>query len=155
MAVGVIMLLVVSSAYYPAGSDSLVGADAPDLELVNKYDEFSLKEFKGDYVLLSFWSSTDPRSRIANKAYNDFAGKRADDLKYVSVNFDPSSGVFEELIKVDGLSGSNQYHIDGMKNRIFSDYNLRQGYASYLVAPDGVVVAMNPTVDELSDLVES
>lgn len=154
MAVGVIMLLVVSSAYYPAVSDSLVGADAPNLELVNNYAEFDLRESDGEYVLLSFWSSTDPQSRIANKSYDGSLGKTDKNVKYVAVNLDPSTGVFEEIVKIDKLNASSQYHVDGDWSAVLGDYNLRQGYVSYLINPSGVIVAQNPTIEDVYSMIQ-
>lgn len=154
MAVGVIMLLVVSSAYYPAASDSLVGSDAPNLELVNNYAEFDLRESDGEYVLLSFWSSNDPQSRIANKSYDGSLGKTDKNVKYVAVNLDPSTGVFEEIVKIDKLNASSQYHVDGDWSAVLGDYNLRQGYVSYLINPSGVIVAQNPTIEDVYSMIQ-
>ena len=34
-------------------------------------------------------------------------------VEYVAVNFDPSSKVFEEIVKIDDLNADNQFHING------------------------------------------
>ena len=59
------MLLVFSSAYNEKAIDSRVGYLAPNFTVSNADTTVSLQDLKGNYVLLTFWSSADAQSRIS------------------------------------------------------------------------------------------
>ena len=147
------MLLIVPSAYYP--NDTIVGENAPNFEVANNDKVVELDKLRGRYVLLAFWSSTDPESRLANKAFNDLMMEEKGVLEYVAVNFDPSSKVFEEIVKIDALDATNQFHINGSNMPIVGEsYGLHGNFMSYLIAPDGEIIAQNPSAHDVKVLVE-
>ena len=147
------VLLIVPSAHYPTSANSLVGDDVPDLAVSNGNKSVKIGELRGSYLLLSFWSSTDPESRIANKAYNDLFLTENCNVKYVAINLDPSSTVFSEIVKIDNLDAVNQFYIDNAsKLSVSEDFNLRSGYVSLLISPEGEVIAQNPSVDYIKSI---
>ncbi len=142
-----------SSAYSPENAGTRVGSDAAGFAVTNDSNAISLQSLRGSYVLISFWSSTDANSRIANKMYNDFALNDNVQLNYVAVNFDPSENVFDEITNIDKLHKPAQFHVNnGEKSVFFEKYRLDEGYKSYLVNPDGVIIAENPTESDLIKL---
>lgn len=148
-AISAIVLLVDSSAYYPTTS-GCIGKDAPNFTVTNDSATIEIKKLNGHYVLLSFWSSIDPKSRIANKTYNDLIAATNSNVEYVAVNFDPSSKVFDEIVKIDDLNTATQFHIDSNTlSTIWDNYNLRDGYISILINPNGKIVEQNPSVENI------
>ena len=146
-------VLLFSSAYSPQNAGTRVGSDAAGFAVTNDSNAISLQSLRGSYVLISFWSSTDANSRIANKMYNDFALNDNVQLNYVAVNFDPSENVFDEITNIDKLHKPAQFHVNnGEKSVFFEKYRLDEGYKSYLVNPDGVIIAENPTESDLIKL---
>ena len=142
-----------SSAYTPANTGTRVGQDAAGFAVTNDSNAINLQSLRGSYVLISFWSSTDANSRIANKKYNDIASSDNAQFNYVAVNFDPSENVFDEITDIDKLHKPAQFHADnGEKSVLFEKYRLDEGYKSYLVNPDGVIIAENPTESDLIKL---
>ena len=142
-----------SSAYSPENAGTRVGSDAAGFAVTNDSNAISLQSLRGSYVLISFWSSTDANSRIANKMYNDVALNDNVQLNYVAVNFDPSENVFDEITNIDKLHKPAQFHVNnGEKSVFFEKYRLDEGYKSYLVNPDGVIIAENPTESDLIKL---
>ena len=142
-----------SSAYSPANIGTRVGLDAAGFAVTNDSNAVSLQSMRGSYVLISFWSSTDASSRIANKMYNDFALNNNVQMNYIAVNFDPSENVFDEITSIDKLHKPAQFHVnDNEKSVLFEKYRLDEGYKSYLVNPDGVIIAENPTESDLIKL---
>lgn len=118
-----------------ARADSIVQADLRD----------------GNYVIVNFWNSSDAESRRAANVYR--AWKRrvpAAKLKILGVNFDSSDGLFREIVRLDSLEPARQVHVDGpAADALRRDYGLRSGYGAVLIAPDGHIVATNPSDTDL------
>ena len=154
VASALVLLLVVPSAYSP--TDTIIGKDAPNFEVVNGNRVVEIEKLKGRYILLSFWSSVDPKSRLANKAYNDVAADETAAMEYVAINLDPSAKVFEEIVKIDGLNALNQFRPKADNTSLIEDgYGLRGGFVSFLINPKGEVVAQDPSIDEIKALVKA
>ena len=133
------------------------GYRAPSFELTALSDTSTtlrLADLKGQYVLLSFWSAADPMSRMRNMN-NDVIARRVDDalppdardtLNFISVNFDSSRRLVEEIAARDSLNLRDILLAAGPDSRrLRSDYHLIDGYRSYLIDPAGRVIARNPS----------
>lgn len=143
----VVAMTMTTESEYKTG----IGKPAPQLHISAADREIKLDEQKGDYVLLSFWTSTDAASRVATSEYNNWVAKHPEaDVSYLSVNFDRSEKFFREIVKRDGLNSAFQYHVSGDEaEAIRYNYALKDGYGTVLINPDGKIVAHNPTVEEL------
>ena len=89
----------------PTGGLS-VGDVAPDFRIESTSGEqypLKLADFKGRYVLLSFWASYDAQSRMQNVSLNNILRSDAPNVKMVSVSFDEYRSVFEETIRKDQI----------------------------------------------------
>ena len=60
------ILLVFTSAYYTTPADGRVGYQAPSLTMTTSDGTQSLSQLRGSYVVVTFWSSVHPESRIDN-----------------------------------------------------------------------------------------
>lgn len=110
----------------------------------------SLKDLRGHYVLLSFWSSADPVSRLRVKQYDTMAKAlpdKADSLIVLGVNFDRTRRLFDEIVKLDSLDIMHQLHASGNDaRRLMAEYRMKDGYQSFLISPDGSVLVDNPSI---------
>ncbi len=131
-----------------------VGDKAPQFMLSsNSEDEhpLSLDQFKGNYVLLSFWASYDAASRMQNVQLEKAVSKMSGQVKMVSVSFDEYRSVFDETIKHDKVNPANSYvELAGEKSPLFKSYNLKQGFKNYLLNPDGIIIAKDVKADEIA-----
>lgn len=101
----------------------------------------------GRYTLVSFWSSSEPQSRIDANRYAAFA-RTADATRFslVSVNLDTFGSLFREIVRRDRLDESAQCHAGGRQaGRIVDAYDMRHGLCSFLLDPQGRIVAVNPS----------
>lgn len=105
--------------------------------------------------MLNFWAGYDAPSRMENIRYARKLDKSGlENISLVSVSFDTNRKVFEEIVKRDGLNAATQfYDKDGSQSDIFDDYRLNKGFVSYLISPEGVIIAKNPNPEHLTKLI--
>lgn len=150
------MLLLTSSAYSePSPQVRPEKFEAPELELNNDNDTLSLSLMRGKYVLLTFWSSTDATSRVACNRYTTLAKryKSNKQFSHVSVNFDRSGKLFNEIVRRDRLDAKTQFNVQGEEAaQINADFHLENGLETVLIDPDGMIIAHNPSDETLSQV---
>lgn len=136
----------------PSGGLSM-GDVAPDFSVKSTSNEqalFRLNEFKGKYILLNFWASYDAQSRMQNICF-DHVLRSAHGVKMVSISFDEYRSVFQETIRKDQIATPTCFvETTGEKSDLFKDYRLKKGFANYLLDGNGVIIAKNISVAELS-----
>lgn len=145
--------LLVSSAFDEQTFAPEEGALAPLISVTNDSGNVALEQMRGDYVLLSFWSSNDAQSRINCNYYAQWAEQHCGSIRHIAVNFDNDDAIFDEIIKIDALDAANQYNVTGdTASRIFRDYRLNEGFGTLLIDPKGRIIAANPELNALDSL---
>lgn len=146
------VLMIFSSARYIVPADSRIGYQAPALQVSNDKGSLSLAQLRGEYVLVTFWASNQPQSRIDNVRYANVA-KQTDAVTYVGVNLDHSDAMLDQLVTVDGLDAGSQFRIaDSELNHYLRNWRQNGEFCSFLIGPDGKVVAKNPTAESVMAL---
>ena len=153
--IGLFAVLTILIASY---SERVVKADegytAPELEmLANDSMNISLDNLRGKYVLVNFWDSSNAVSRIAAGEYDRFLhANHGNSFSLLSVNTDKNPDLFRDIVKKDKLDTSTQFHITDAKAKNLSEnYRLDSGFSSYLIDPQGKIVAVNPSVSVLEN----
>ena len=136
------------------------GSPSPHLEAVslqNSDRELTMADLRGKYVLINFWDSSNAMSRIAAGEYDRFfRNHRQRNLQLLSVNTDDNRRLFDEIVRTDGLDALTQYHIADVRARgITPDYHPEDGYSSYLLNPSGRIIAVNPTLSTIENIIGS
>ena len=146
-----VALAIVAVAYGDSQYATALGRPAPPIYARNATDTVSAASLKGGYTLLNFWSSTNAPSRKAANEYTAWLRNHPESrVRLVSINFDTNEALFHEIARVDSLEPSQQYHVRGDTARaIRTGYDLKKGYGSLLVDPDGRIVAHNPKPGDL------
>jgi thiol-disulfide isomerase/thioredoxin len=151
------VLLLSMSGFNDQRLGVMPGNVAPMLSLKNDVSNFNLSDYQGKYVLLSFWSSGDAKSRMLCNSYDAWVNSndpRNEKVKLVGVNFDDNNILFSQIVLADNLNAKTQFNAKGKNaEKINSDYHLAAGYGTLLIGPDGRVVAANPSIDSLAQLV--
>ncbi len=145
-------VLLFAGGYAESRHSSPVGLKAPALAIEEADSMINLDRLRGDYVLLTFWTSTDAPSRQAANLYTAWERRNPDsDVKIIGLNFDDSQALFQEIVRRDSLENDQHFHISGERAKLLSDrYGLDQGYGSVLIDPEGKIMAYNPSPEELS-----
>lgn len=149
------VLLVSVSAYTERVFEAADGFSAPELTLSNNDTAVSLSKLKGKYVLVSFWASSNAQSRMAAARYDDFNKNHSEErFCLLSVNFDRSERLFREIVRRDNLSAKSQFFVCGNDaESIIDSYRLASGFKSFLIDPQGKIIATNPSTDTLKNIV--
>lgn len=151
-----IVFLINVSAHTGKVIDAVEGYTAPFFQLEQDDSTLSVAAMRGKYVLLTFWASSDAPSRIACNNYTDFVKSIGDEGKHFShfaVNFDRSERLFRELVRKDGLDSKAQFYAQGEKaDRVIKDYHLEKGFQTFLIDPQGRVIARNPETKHLTQI---
>ncbi len=129
--------------------DFVINGDASDaLNPVQK----RLSGLHGNCVLVNFWASYDAPSRIRNIELSRALAKSdaQNQVEYVSVSFDEYESIFRETVRKDGIVGTNMVDTAGEKSKLFRKYELKGGLTNYLLDENGMIIAKNISVAELS-----
>ena len=150
-------LLITSSGFNKTSLNTAIGKEAPQIPSLEIQDVIKQSEKEGTFVLLSFWSASDGVSRMTINNYNTWLDDNNDaKLNLVALNFDKSSALFNEIVRRDGLQSEWQFNVAGeLARKIKNEYHLDDGYGSLLIAPDGKIVAHNPSSEVLADYTQN
>ncbi len=149
------VFLISVSAHTSKVIDSSEGYVAPFFSIERNDTSVSLDEFKGKYVLLTFWASKDAKSRIKCREYTSFVGdlNLENQFSQLSINFDCSERLFNEIVKLDKLDAQTQFYAQGDKAlQLIREYRLEDGYHSFLIDKQGKIIEKNPTITSLKKI---
>ena len=129
-----------------------LGTEAPELVLCNETKPLNMQSDKGKYTLVSFWARYDATSREKNAGLSHIAGNDAR-INLISISFDRYESVYKASVEQDKINADNCYlEMEGENSDIYKSYGLKNGFTNYLLDNEGVIIAKNVTVDELSAL---
>ncbi len=139
-----------TSARYSTPVDTRIGYQAPNLTVKDNLGSLELQKFRGQTVVVTFWSSTDARSRMANIDYDRqaAAGKQ---FTHISVNMDPSRGVYDQIITLDGVNMDTQFHCSALEQlTLTKTWRLTDGFHSFLIDREGKIIAVDPDPHDIA-----
>ena len=150
--VGVVLLFIMASAGSGNYYGTQVGDQAANFEVANAAHQLQLQALRGKYVVVTFWSSADADSRMANIRYDRAAATNAH-LEHVALNYDENQSLWSEICKLDGVNIASQFFArneNGVK--LFKAWKQNEGFSSFLISPTGEIMAMNPSAQMLNQL---
>lgn len=133
-----------------------VGQIAPDFELPDAQGvNHKLSDFKGKYVLLDFWASWCAPCREENpnivKQYQAFKSKN---FTVLGVSLDEDKSDWLKAIKDDNLSWTHLSELKRWDGKVTLLYKVEGIPASFLLDPQGKIVAKNLRGADLQQFLE-
>lgn len=173
---GLVVLFTSVSAAVDDHRTARFGEETPAVVVEQQGSRISLDAYRGKWVVLSFWASTDPVSRMdqtrmvsmvsddstaCDKSGNDAeiefhtsAGNYTlgnnTQVEVLSVNLDKSPEMMAETVRLDNLQGSTQSRVASAADaeRICKAFAMEKGLRTFVIDPEGRLVMADP--DEAS-----
>ena len=128
-----------------------VGKIAPDFTLPDPDGKpVSLKDFRGKYVLVSFWAGWCPDCRRENpfivEAYNKYKGKN---FTVLGVSLDRNRETWLNTIEQQGLTWTQVSDLKYWQGDVVELYAIRWVPTGILLDPDGKILNISLNEDEL------
>lgn len=127
--------------------NTTIGAIAPNFEQIDTANKkVSLKSFRGKYLLIDFWATwcipclnDIPRLKKSKEILANH------NFEIISISLDEKSNRLKwlDIIKKEGMDWVNLSSLNGFNNKIAKDYLIKAIPSSFLVAPDGRIIAKN------------
>lgn len=144
----------------------------------------ALEALRGNWVVLSFWSTTDPVSRLTQNKIASIVkssgkstdGKDVNDaeiefktpagvyslgnetkVEVLSVNLDRSESLMDEIVRLDNLLENSQTRVTspGEIHRLCDAFEMNSGLRSFIIDPEGRLVLADPDEETLRLLLAS
>ena len=122
----------------------------------HEFQRLRISDLHGQYVLVNFWDSRNAVSRIASAEYDLWVKHHpSKDVTLVQVNTDDDRALWSEIVNHDRFDPATQFHLTSAEVRGIEaeSYRPADGHSSYLIAPDGKIVARNPSVEALNSII--
>lgn len=126
-------------------SRSFLGAQMPAFVQKNDKDiPVKFADFRGKYVLVDFWASWCGPCRAENpnvlEAYNRYKSKN---FTVIGVSLDDNKANWQKAIQEDQMPWTQVSDLKGFKNEIGLYYGIMSIPTTFLIDPDGKIIAKN------------
>lgn len=133
-----------------------IGQPAPEFESLTPNNQpVKLADFKGKYTFVDFWASWCVPCREENpnivRQYHAYKDKA---FTVLGVSLDGNPGAWMRAIKEDGLEWTQVSDLQQWGSEVVGLYSIRAIPTSYLLDPDGRIIAKNLRGAELADFLK-
>lgn len=128
-----------------------IGQQAPDFEsLTPNNRQVKLSDFRGKYTLVDFWASWCVPCRQENpNIVSQYRAYKDKGFTVLGVSLDDNPGSWMRAIKDDGLEWTQVSDLQQWGSEVVGLYRIQAIPTSYLLDPEGVIIAKNLRGPEL------
>ncbi|MGV3763922.1 redoxin domain-containing protein [Parapedobacter sp.] len=133
-----------------------IGQPAPDFESLTPNNQpVNLSDFRGKYTLVDFWASWCVPCRQENpnivEQYHRF---KDEGFTVLGVSLDGNPGAWMRAVEADGLEWTQVSDLQQWGSEVVGLYRIQAIPTSYLLDPDGIIIAKNLRGPDLAAFLE-
>lgn len=133
-----------------------IGDKMPNIVLRNQNnEEVNVNQFKGKFTLIDFWASWCAPCRLGNKKlvklHNEVS---ADKMEIIGISIDIDANKWLKAIEKDKIKFTQLIDPNGFEANAALVFGVEELPSKYLFNPEGVLIAKNPTEEEIMKLIK-
>lgn len=133
-----------------------IGDKMPSITLKsNTNTEVNITSFKGKYVLIDFWASWCAPCRLGNKRlvklHNDIDTAK---IEIIGISIDTDTNKWLKAVEKDKIKFTQLIDSKGFDAETAIQFGVEELPSKFLFNEEGVLIAKNPTEEEIIKLIE-
>ena len=133
-----------------------VGDTIPSVTLKSSYNkDVNITSFKGKYVLVDFWASWCATCRLGNKKLVKLHNEvTSDKIEIIGISIDTDTNKWLKAIEKDKIKFTQLTDSKGFDAETAVQFGVDELPSKYLFNQEGILIAKNPTEEEIIKLIE-
>ena len=153
----IVILLFLIGIFSTAKAQIKIGDAIPSITLKsNTNNEVDIKSFKGKYVLVDFWASWCAPCRLGNKKlvklHNEVSLTK---IEIIGISIDTDASKWLKAIEKDKIKFTQLIDTNGFDAKAALLLGVDELPSKYLFNPEGILIAKNPSEEEIMKLIKS
>lgn len=133
-----------------------IGDKMPNIVLRNQNnEEVNINQFKGKFTLIDFWASWCAPCRLGNKKLVKLHNEVSPDkMEIIGISIDIDANKWLKAIEKDKIKFTQLIDPNGFEANAALVFGVEELPSKYLFNPEGVLIAKNPTEEEIIKLIK-